>query len=268
MKTQEEAEQDARRRNQAMANPGDGDRGRRFAIDRMTEKGEDGQIRSPIAMLFRNAFLTNIEDALTPVLPADQVGPVLLTTKLAAEQQLATQYPDLTCDMIQAIIAYTMELVPEEASVYWACNGALRAKDRSSVQGWVNYIYLLLTALSRLPPAPTLVVYRGYRKAHTELGKHFIKGGTVVFSGFTSAAINIEAMQDFVGREGPRTLVTLHLRQAPRSIADFSLYPSETEVVLPPNAIFKIRGIFHAGNDLVMMDLHQEESIDELLKFD
>jgi hypothetical protein len=233
----------------------------------MSDKGEDGQIRSPIAGLFRNGFLTSIDDALTPLLPADQITSVLQTSKFHAQQQLANQYEELTTDMKQALVVYTMELVPEEASVYWACNGALRAKDRSSVQVWVNYIYLLLTALKRLPPAPTLVVYRGYRKAYTELGKNFVKGGTVVFSGFTSAAINIEAMQDFVGKEGPRTLVTLHLKEAPRSVADFSLFPSETEVVLPPNTIFKIRGIFNAGNDLVMMDLHQEDSIDDLMQY-
>merc|ERR1712080_632077 len=121
------------------------------------------------------------------MLPEDQRETVLKTTAVVAEQ-LQQHYPNLTSDMIQAIVAYTMELIPEEVSVYWTCNAALRAQNRSGVKQWVNYIALLLTALSRLPSTPQLVVYRGYRKAHTELGKQFVKGGTVVFSGFTSAA--------------------------------------------------------------------------------
>ena len=50
-----------------------------------------------------------------------------------------------------------------------------------------------------------------------------------------------------------------------RKIVDFSLYPSEDEVLLPPNVSFDIVSVFNAGHGLTMVQCKQTETVDPIL---
>lgn len=58
-----------------------------------------------------------------------------------------------------------------------------------------------------------------------------------------------EVMQFFMGTDGPRTLFQLELtEQIGRDLRDFSLFPSENEILLPPNTQFEVVSRFDAGH--------------------
>ena len=73
-------------------------------------------------------------------------------------------------------------------------------------------------------------------------------------------------MQQFVGKNGPRTLLILTLTEpVGRDVKEFSLYETENEILLLPNMCFKVQSSFDAGNDLVMIQCVQTETVDAIL---
>jgi hypothetical protein len=153
--------------------------------------------------------------------------------------------------------------------VYFMMNVALRSQDRSLVQPWKFYIWLLLHALKKLPRVNGCdVVFRGMKTGVAELGENYESGEEFQFAAFVSTTTNIEVLQHFLGKEGPRTLLHMSL-SAPvaRDVKDFSLHPQEKEIMLPPNLMFEVQGVLDMGNDLKMVQCSQIESLDELLEF-
>ena len=53
-----------------------------------------------------------------------------------------------------------------------------------------------------------------------------------------------------------------------RVITKFSLFPSEAEVLLPPNSRFKVMGQLDTGNGLVIVQLKELPSRDPIINFD
>ena len=50
-----------------------------------------------------------------------------------------------------------------------------------------------------------------------------------------------------------------------RDVRAFSVYPSENEVILPPNVSFEVVSVFDAGNGLHIVQYKQTESLDDIL---
>jgi len=73
-------------------------------------------------------------------------------------------------------------------------------------------------------------------------------------------------MQTFMGPEGPRTLFQLELTEhLGRDLRDFSLFPSENEILLPPNTQFEVVSRFDAGHGLTMVQCKQVDADDEIV---
>ena len=149
-----------------------------------------------------------------------------------------------------------MEEIPREISLYYVLNAALRAKDRTAVKRWRDYIWLLMHALKKLPVESEQTVFRGAKLTPAEMHLEINAasglpkiGSDFTWSGFSSTALTQGVMQTFVGPQGSRTLLTLQLVEpVARKIVDFSLFPSEDEVLLPPNVSFEIVSVFDAGS--------------------
>ena len=147
-------------------------------------------------------------------------------------------------------------------------NAALRAVDRSAVRIWRDYIWLLLNALKKLPPAKGDMVYRAIKLPPTELGESYSIGEEFQCGSFTSTACRVEAVQHFLGTDGGRTICHLRLTEpVARDIREFSLYPQEHELLLPPNMFFKVESAAPFGNGLYFLQCLQTESIDPLISF-
>jgi ubiquitin len=234
---------------------------------------EDGKSRGPLAGFFPATLpVPTLEQALAPLaagyphLDAVTGRSVKLARKKVKEKKAQVKYPNLTMDECTAVVLYTMEEEPRETSLYYVMNAALRSKQRAEVRPWRDFIWLLLHALRKLPAVPALpVVFRGSKKAPSELGLELEPGFEFTWAGFTSTATTQGVMSTFVGQKGPRTLYTITLSEpVGRDIRDFSDY-QENEVLFPPNMCFEVVDHFDAGNGLIMVQCKQTETIDAIL---
>ncbi|CAK9061953.1 unnamed protein product [Durusdinium trenchii] len=75
--------------------------------------------------------------------------------------------------------------------------------------------------------------------------------------------------QRFLALKGPRTKWLLHLRPNFHavSIKEFSLFPGEYEILLPPNMEFKVKSILDCGHGLTEVQCEQLEEDDPLMDF-
>ena len=64
-------------------------------------------------------------------------------------------------------------------------------------------------------------------------------GNTVCWSSFSSTSLSHRAAQDFL--TGPYGLIFIIEGKIAKLIEDFSDYPSEREMLFPPNAQFKVK---------------------------
>ena len=190
------------------------------------------------------------------------------SVKMALKQAKRAQakHPNMTLDECAAIVLYTMEEIPREASLYFILNLAMRNKVRAAVHPWRDYIWLLLHALRKLPPSTEVTVFRGCKKSPVDLGIELTKDFEFTWSSFSSTATTQGVMQTFVGQSGPRTLMTIQMAEnSGRDVRDFSLYPGENEILFPPNMCFEVVDSFDAGNQLIMVQCRQTETVDVIL---
>ena len=228
--------------------------------------GEDGAPRSPIAGLFPSdkPLAESLETALILVVNQMPAYTSLLKAALRQARRVARSKPHIPQHMLAAIVFYTLEDVADrEKSPYYLLNKALRAKARKDVKLWKDYIWLLLNALKLLPAATDVMVFCGMKVGAETLGDDYDEGEEFVWSGFSSTATTVKVMQEFMGTEGPRTLFQLELTErVGRDLRDFSLFPSENEILLPPNMQFKVVSRFDAGHGFTMVQCKQVEAID------
>jgi hypothetical protein len=231
--------------------------------------GEDGGLRNPLAGKFAGRELLSFDDSVQIASTVCASGiQQCLPTSLAKARQLESEFPQLSLDQIRSVVLYTMEAHPRESSFYFAANAALRSRKREDAEPFLDLVHLCLTALRLLPTAKSSVVVRGMREAYEGLGPNYAKGSQFQLSGFTSTAERVEVMETFVGQTGPRTLLQLQLTQGDaRDIRRFSLFPDESEVLLPPNTMFEVESVFSAGGGMTLVQCRQIAAVDALLEF-
>jgi WWE domain/NAD:arginine ADP-ribosyltransferase len=237
-------------------------------MSRVADVGtEDGGLRGPLNGMFPSTLpIPTLADSLKPV---QDVLPNIRHSYHRAWKKakaLASKYPTLTVDEIGAIYLYTLEVSPHSQSPYNVMNAALRAQDRGAVKPFRMYIWLLMNSIKKLPPMPSGLLYRGVKKPLKDFGDQYKTNGVIQWSGFSSTAVKVNVMNQFLGQKGPRTLFNIFLSAGDaRNIAPFSKYPNEAEALLPPNSAFKIIGIMDGGNGLQIVQLQQTDSLDPLI---
>jgi len=224
---------------------------------------------SKLSPLFVNRKVPTLGEALEPV-DAAYKGQLLTDSKTKSDAaRKKEKYKHLTHDEGCCLTVYTAECQDnKQESVYWRCNAALRSNQTEEVRPWSNFILLLMVAWEKLPPDSSMTLWRGYKQSLDQLGVSFQKGKTLVLSSFTSAATKPGPMRTFLGKEGPRTLLQINMIKRAKSLQDFSFFPSEEEVLLPPFSTFTIEDTVDLGHGLTMVQAQQIESVDELLSLD
>jgi hypothetical protein len=228
---------------------------------------EDSGVRTPLQGLFDHCDVVKpLEDALLPVrhmLPP--LKTYLRTTLRKAQEVIDDIHPGFPENEARYIVLYTMDFQPREKSVYFVMNASLRDYDREAVKPWVDYIWGLLKSLKMLPKRPETVLFRGC-KGDISRFPRYKKNRETVWYGFSSTSPDLEVQQQFTGKEGNRVLFQLQMRTAcGRDIRDFSMYPGETEILLPPNVQFVVKGLNDFGHGLHMIHLEEVEEPDEVI---
>lgn len=178
----------------------------------------------------------------------------------------------LTEDEAAALVLYTMTEEPAEHSLYFRLNSELRLQDRKGLKPWRAFIWLMLHALKKLPPCEETVVHRACAgMSLADMGLTFGEKKTVTWSGFSSTAVRVEALKDFLeARSGGESRVILSIKLLGRSARDlspFSMYPQESEVLLPPNVRVTMSSFLDAGNGLTIVQCTESQTLDPILPF-
>ncbi|CAF1552710.1 unnamed protein product [Rotaria sp. Silwood1] len=180
-----------------------------------------------------------------------------------AKQNCVNPKDSLTIDESASIMLYTMEWQPFEKSFYVALNNTLRASVREQLKPWFSYLRLIINALQKLPSTHH-VVYRGVK---SDLTAEYSRGSTIVWWGFSSCTVSIEALkhEHFLGKEGIRTLFSIECDSG-KNIRSHSFYAEEDEVLLLPARQFEVIGCLDQGNGLQIIQLRETQPKFPLIK--
>jgi hypothetical protein len=128
-----------------------------------------------------------------------------------------------------------------EASIFCVYNASMRGRVTSDVQRWADYSFLLQAALEKLPNIEC-DVYRGLDQPLTQVSHEFKEGALVWLPSVTSTTTARDTALVSFGTSGssrPGTLLKIHVIFA-KDIKAFSVFPSESELLLSPNTCIKI----------------------------
>jgi len=139
--------------------------------------------------------------------------------------------------MVAAVVLFTMDTAAlSQKTFYGNLNKHLRTRAPAFLQAGHGYFFLMMTALSRLPPVSG-TVYRGIdrEKAKDALAKMPV-GQSIHWSGFTSTSPEKAEAEAFAAGGGILFRIQLLDRKAKaRDISELSVFPYEKEVLLLPN---------------------------------
>ena len=166
----------------------------------------------------------------------------------------------LSDDEIKAIVLYTFSQ-DEGKCVYSYLNKKLaKTRDKTGLTSIRNYLFLLLTALRKLPRyeiKANMMLSRGIcvkvpltkQEAHGH--QYYEKGKTIKWWGFTSTTVEVSCVKSFIGESGTLFKIGGNGLWGYR-IEDFSLF-DEKEVILEPETMVRVVGSLDLG--LIVVDL-------------
>ncbi|CAF3923814.1 unnamed protein product [Adineta steineri] len=197
--------------------------------------------------------LVSLEEATDPLI---SIVPEVERMVWTVKQRNFDGEHGLTDDEAAAITLYTMEWEPTDNSLYVILNKTLQAANRKLLKPWFLYLRLIMTSLAKLPSdSNRLTVYRGVK---LDLSAQYPKGNTVTWWGFSSCTTSIGVLsnEQYLGRSGTRTLFTIDCSSA-KSLKDYSLFPKEEEILLPPARQFQVIDSLNSGNELHIIQLKE-----------
>jgi len=160
----------------------------------------------------------------------------------------------MTDDEAIAILYYIIDLsgiVRDENNVFRLINSHLA--NRHLPDCFLPYIYFLIQGLNKLPNYSG-TVYRGIDISLLELSKQYSRDNLVLWVAFTSTTTDINVMKRFTGDKG--TWLAIDIEEG-KEIQKFSMYPTESEVLILPNSKFIVKEVLSESmKKLVNMPSH------------
>ncbi|CAF2996617.1 unnamed protein product [Rotaria socialis] len=159
----------------------------------------------------------------------------------------------LTSDESAAIHLYTMEI--KTRSLYSILNEKLRDRDRRKLTPWFLYLKLFITALFKIQPCSTKVIWRGVK---ADLHSKYHRGECYTWWAFSSCTLLLEVLEEdmYLGKTGPRTLFNIECKNG-KSIKPHSYFNQEDEILLLPGFYFEVVSKVRAANDLYIIQLRE-----------
>ncbi|CAF3744760.1 unnamed protein product [Rotaria sordida] len=203
---------------------------------------------------YANEPLLSLHDACIPLVGI--VHDILNVVSIALKDTPNRPKDDLTRDESASIRIYTMEWTNDHDSLYFLLNQTLKATDRERLKPWFKYLKLFLTALAKIPCAPSQAVWRGVRQ---NVSDAFPRGTEVIWWSFSSCTTMLTVLEN-----------ELYLVEIFLVCSGANLYPtieliglvSETQPVRPSdgicaNATWIQSGVTVAGGNGLGSDFDQ-----------
>ncbi|CAF2825906.1 unnamed protein product [Rotaria sp. Silwood2] len=207
---------------------------------------EPHQVLLPIRGYAKEPLLS-LEEAIKPV--DDQLDDLDIMVD-TAKQNSKKPVDGLTRDESAAIHLYTMQWEEPNVSLYTVLNRKLRSERREPLKPWFRYLKLVLTALFKLPSLKA-VVWRGVLG---NLSDQY--DDDVVWWGFSSCTESVDAMEQFIGKSGVRTLFNIECING-KAIRAHSHYKKENEILLLPGTYLRVVGKWSPAKDLYIIHLRE-----------
>lgn len=178
----------------------------------------------------------------------------------------------LTADEIAACRAYTSACSGCPTTLHKVMNDRCYEPSRSLVRIFLNFMWLLLNALSKLEPFPNHTVFRGVKLDSEERQRAFrakynkatSEGSIVTWHGFASCTREIQQMDspEFCSTRGHRAIFIIQLTSGQaRDISGMSEFAHEKEVLLPPGCRFINRGVAENAQFQLLVYLEEIQGV-------
>ncbi|CAF1505544.1 unnamed protein product, partial [Adineta steineri] len=199
--------------------------------NRFTEFHEEKKNLSPIAGYWAYP-LVSLTQSLSKV--TDQINEL---NRSISEATKRCHYPSehgLSRDESAAILLYTMEA--GEYSFYIALNQILRDENRKRAVPWFSYLRLFDSGLRKLPTVKGCI----WRGVSHDISYEYQKNDVLTWWSITSCSLAIEVVESFLNSEKNSTLFMIEAANA-KNITDYTLFPTEEEVILPMETKLRVR---------------------------
>jgi len=224
--------------------------------DRFTDGGaEPGKIFNAIDI--RCVPLVSLDDALKPLQNfVPDLSNYLGIAFMWAESLEQLPY-GLSLDVAACLNLYTREWTTRENSLYYRMNAALRSENREAYKPYLLYIRLFWEGYRKLPRFDAKpIINRGMRDVVSP--KLYAQGKRIIWWGFSSCTTELQTLSGFLGGGGgntPQPGTLFHIQTtSSRSLRDFSVFPTESEVVLLPGIYLEVTGVLaHGGLTIIEM---------------
>ena len=144
--------------------------------------------------------------------------------------------PQLTLNDVHSIYVYTLE-----TEIYGSMNRCLREGDTVELAKWGPVIYHVQQALAKIPELSSgwSQLYRGIDLKV----EGYLEGSIFPWPSFSSSSLKLDVVLSFAGTECGSIFMIRPLAKNSRGrpIADLSEFPSEMEVLFPPNSVFSVQ---------------------------
>ncbi|CAF3715265.1 unnamed protein product [Rotaria sordida] len=203
---------------------------------------------------YANEPLLSLHDACIPLVGI--VHDILNVVSIALKDTPNRPKDDLTRDESASIRIYTMEWTNDHDSLYFLLNQTLKATDRERLKPWFKYLKLFLTALAKIPCAPSQAVWRGVRQ---NVSDAFPRGTEVIWWSFSSCTTMLTVLENelYLGNMGERTLFSIEVFNA-RNVSVHSHFSTEDEILLLPGTYMEVRSQLNPTSDLHIIHLRQK----------
>ena len=120
-------------------------------------------------------------------------------------------------------------------------------------------LYLVMTALRKLPRVTGITLYRGVRNEVKMDGDHYHEGNTITWPALSSTSPHMKTVKTFTakGSKTGKATGTLFIIENGwgYDIQPYSLFPEEAEILLEPERQFKVISI-DKNSGIITIKLH------------
>jgi hypothetical protein len=222
-----------------------------FTFSRFSDVAkEKGQFFSPID-LSRQPLVT-LEEACADLLPLVHNLAHYIGVSYMWVDSLRGNLPHGVSEEVAAAYnLYTREWERRSDSFYFILNEKLRSEDRHEIKPFLPYLRLMYEGQIHLPRSKIHSFWRGMQDSVNP--NLYEKPNKLVWWGFSSCTTDMKPLENFLGvaqgpsYKGPKCLFNIHSSNA-ICLRDFSVYPTENEVLLFPGVYLEAKNQLTIGH--------------------
>ena len=193
-----------------------------------------------------------LKDALVSAgLTEEQAGAVIEECKkrMTTTKKSTGKLEGFTKEDAAALAMYTYEFSTGgfEKNPYRIISKCLIERNFNSLQSASGLLYIVMTALRKLPRVTGTTLYRGLRCEVSTDNDHYHKGNIITWPALSSTSPDMKATKAFLakGSKTGKATGTLFIIENGwgYDIQPYSLFPEEAEVLLEPERQFKVASV-------------------------